>query len=391
MFYQLPLEVNLHIAKFLSYSELLKCSETCRDWNNFIKSNVKIQMHELTSPKAFNSAMIAAKKQYINGDQVASLVTSCNSKECCYAVETIPHVFSNVKTFKVGKFSFFDADGFLQPRKMMAYNKWESCLETLHITRSVLELRTLLETCRFERLTDLCLSFNNIAFEQERNNKFMASLQYLPTLQTLNINGGTFKLEILQNIHTWLPSLNVLSIETTEISIQPNALFSGAGLASTLTSLSLTFGWRFHEWISYSPILQYITSNYPSLTRLTLQTTLEVQMVGFIIEPPANDVSNMMSQLPLTLESFRYMLTCTKKTDVDVLDNAVATGGLPNLTEISIWISPVPSDSYITLPYLCSKQMFSNITTLHVKTKKHLSALSTQPLPKQSQQALHFE
>jgi hypothetical protein len=202
MFYQFPLEINFHIAKFLGFSDLLICSEVCRDWNTFIKSIVKIPMLEVTSPKALNSAMSTAKKQYINGDQVASLVTSFNSEECCYAVETIPHVFPNVKTFKVGSFSFFDADKFLQLRKMMAYKKWESCLETLHMTGSVLELRLLLETCQFERLTDLCVTFNSVAFEQERNNKFVASLQHLPTLQILTINGGIFTLEILHSIHT---------------------------------------------------------------------------------------------------------------------------------------------------------------------------------------------
>jgi hypothetical protein len=75
------------------------------------------------------------------------------------------------------------------------------------------------------------------------------------------------------------------------------------------------------------------------------------------------------------------MLYYTKNIDVDALDNAVTAGRLPNLTEISIWIPPRPSIDSITLPYLCSKQMFSHITSLHVKTNVLRGLFLPNPFP----------
>ncbi|KAI8888311.1 hypothetical protein K501DRAFT_267943 [Backusella circina FSU 941] len=369
MIHQLPLEVALDIVKFLSHSELLRCSETCCDWNNLIKNKVMIQSLELKSTKALNSAMIAAYRGHINGGCMKSLTTTCKSTDCHYAVETIPRIFPAMKTFKFGNLSFTDDDNLIQFRKIVAYKKWQSCLETLHITGVPREIGLLLRKCLFRNLIDLSLGLEGIQNLFHDSQSIITNLQHVPTLKSLTLRGGYYLFFTMEKLHKSVPSLNILNIHFAAIAVNSRDLLNNITPANSTTHLSFIFGMDQRPQ-RYTSFLQYIAYKYKSLSHLALQLHIEnsIRSLPRFGNEDAELIS-LIPQLPPTLESFINRLIYTKKTLINALDNAVTSGVLPKLTEFYIWVPDSSLPDATTLAYLYSKNMFRNLKTLNIEMK----------------------
>ncbi|KAI8890068.1 hypothetical protein K501DRAFT_266439 [Backusella circina FSU 941] len=230
----------------------------------------------------------------------------------------------------------------------------------------------LMMKCPFERLVHLHIGFDE---EDDLSGNLhtgaIAALKYLPQLKSLVICGNLLSFDSLEQIHRFLPSLEQLELKYSMTTF-PKGIPIDIAPANKLTHFTCETE-RCDKNEQF--VLQYILAKYPSLVHLYLSydlivTNSQLILIEYIASEMEPALLSFISQLPLTLTSFKSQSYRTTKPVIDTVAR------LSNMNEFHLCIDHRTGHDVATLEYCHSKGVLQSLERLWI-TAQYFNDIGT--------------
>jgi hypothetical protein len=285
MILNLPTEVILTIASYLTLQEKVDLVMTCRSLHTLIsKTNLYQELDLLHTNKDIKSIVQKFETHQLDGTQVKTLNIDFNTlSEQQYS--QISDIFPNVTRFRYsGKYQG------IGPADLLA--KWKDTLEQCNLKNAIDSSLTDMENLTISRLTELKLGYSKYNSYEDRGFNprcFLSITSSTPSLKMLWLQKCDINLEFLEGLHANCIHLQSLILKGVMVVVDNEYLLESITPAKSVLKLEISDDSLILDTnMSY---LDYIVKKYVNLQSLYVsicrdenETTIEYMLRAYCIE-----------------------------------------------------------------------------------------------------------
>ncbi|KAI8885287.1 hypothetical protein K501DRAFT_270864 [Backusella circina FSU 941] len=288
---KLPVEILNQIFIRLHQQHRAECMTVCRLWATIIAGTCLFHTIRVGSMKQMKKLIDRVREDPSQGARVERLILDLFI-EADFDMDIIPPLFPNVRVFFMSQACDLPFSEKLTPHPWCKSIEYiGECLKGVHVQQIL--------------TSGTCPRLKNIAvygdYGRSRRN-FIELMANAPALTTLNISGFQFSLLDLESLHTKLPLLRSLTLESIEIdcSILPSKIQTTPSMR--ILNIDTTSMLKGEEEVN---LFQYITTKYTQLLELSFDKMLGSTMSNAVIKKSLNNNTStaFMEQLGSKLEA----------------------------------------------------------------------------------------